>query len=713
MSGMICASGQEERKNEAWEWPLKIVNGFSSNFGEYRSNHFHVGLDLRTFQKNGYPVYAVSDGIVEVIRKDWQGTGLGVVIRHDNGYRTFTYHLDALREDLQKILDDYIHRFGDYYPGNIELKKIIRLKKGENYAYSGESGSGFPHLHIEIRNTQGKAVNPFFMLNSPMEDKRSPRMQSLIVRARDTTLINHETREWEGRLNPDQSGIYTLGTPLTIDGPSDWIIVGEDISDTGRPVAPYRIRFTLDKDVLVNIEFNELTRQQNPQVGLVYDRQYSAMGHYAYTLYAQPGNTLYGTQTERFEAVWSNMRSGFHEALVEMEDVAGNAASTRISFYYLPFQAIKIKLISLDERLFEMSGDPSVLPAKLVVRTYDSNNKPLFTGDLHIDSMVSSQKFKLDELSGQTATIEFHLMKNGQRIWYDRLAVKEQSPENGFVKPDWLINRDSVSLSYPIGQKNPSILNCNGKPFHLSAVREALQAVFHIYSAKDITVEAIKEEREQTDRESLLLLTPDSECRWAGKGYTLVAGTGSVNMNRLLKIDSEADADNTEYPVCSQPIALSPTHLYLMKPIDVSLTVQPQDNSEELGLFVCSERGGRWRYLATKDCGNGLFTSRLSVLGVKMALMRDIFPPRIMKGRLDVSRKKRFLIGVYDKGKGIDYRSVSVRCGKQDLFAEYDPDRSRLDVSLDSLRPGRHTLRVQIRDYAGHESSRQFTVSVK
>ena len=33
-------------------WPTDAGDAYSSNFGEYRDDHFHMGLDIRTNGKN-------------------------------------------------------------------------------------------------------------------------------------------------------------------------------------------------------------------------------------------------------------------------------------------------------------------------------------------------------------------------------------------------------------------------------------------------------------------------------------------------------------------------------------------------------------------------------------------------------------------------------------------------------------------------------------
>ena len=46
------------------EWPTKASHYFSSNFGENRDDHFHMGLDIKTKGTIGHEVVAVEDGYI-------------------------------------------------------------------------------------------------------------------------------------------------------------------------------------------------------------------------------------------------------------------------------------------------------------------------------------------------------------------------------------------------------------------------------------------------------------------------------------------------------------------------------------------------------------------------------------------------------------------------------------------------------------------------
>ena len=71
----------------------------SGNFGEMRANHFHSGLDLKTEQREGLPVYAPADGYVSRINVQHYGYGKALYILHPNGYTTVYGHLRSFAGD--------------------------------------------------------------------------------------------------------------------------------------------------------------------------------------------------------------------------------------------------------------------------------------------------------------------------------------------------------------------------------------------------------------------------------------------------------------------------------------------------------------------------------------------------------------------------------------------------------------------------------------
>ena len=66
----------------------------AANFGELRTNHFHMGFDIRTNQKENLPVYAAAEGYVSKVKIEKSGFGRAIYITHPNGFSTLYAHLN-------------------------------------------------------------------------------------------------------------------------------------------------------------------------------------------------------------------------------------------------------------------------------------------------------------------------------------------------------------------------------------------------------------------------------------------------------------------------------------------------------------------------------------------------------------------------------------------------------------------------------------------
>src|SRR5215467_12870218 len=75
--------------------PLDVPMKLAANFGEIRPNHWHMGLDIRTEQRENLPVYAAADGYIAKVRVEPYGFGQAVFINHPNGYTTVYGHLNS------------------------------------------------------------------------------------------------------------------------------------------------------------------------------------------------------------------------------------------------------------------------------------------------------------------------------------------------------------------------------------------------------------------------------------------------------------------------------------------------------------------------------------------------------------------------------------------------------------------------------------------
>jgi murein DD-endopeptidase MepM/ murein hydrolase activator NlpD len=131
-------------KKPLFDWPVweaRMSRGFMPRVKRKgrRASRPHKGIDLAA--QRGVPVMASTDGVVIYTGKDFNGFGKMIMIEttgENTGYATLYAHLD-------KIV---------VYDGQ-------KVKQGEVIGALGNTGrSSGPHLHFEIRKSDGIPVDP-------------------------------------------------------------------------------------------------------------------------------------------------------------------------------------------------------------------------------------------------------------------------------------------------------------------------------------------------------------------------------------------------------------------------------------------------------------------------------------------------------------------------------------------------------------------------
>jgi len=134
--------------------PLDIPLSISSNFGDIRDNTFHFGVDFRTNEKEGYPVFAVADGYVARLKIEPGGYGIAVYINHSNGITSVYAHLNKICNNLSQFAKNEQYKKQSFQI-DIELPvDSFKVKQCDTIGFSGNKGlSTGPHLHFELRKT--------------------------------------------------------------------------------------------------------------------------------------------------------------------------------------------------------------------------------------------------------------------------------------------------------------------------------------------------------------------------------------------------------------------------------------------------------------------------------------------------------------------------------------------------------------------------------
>ncbi|HYG52093.1 MAG TPA: M23 family metallopeptidase [Flavobacteriales bacterium] len=160
--------------------PVDSKIQLAGTFGELRSYHFHMGLDIKAHE--GTPVKAAADGYLFRAKISESGYGHVLYLNHPNGYTTVYAHLSRFTDTLEKFMHAEQYKIQSEEIDLCLPDTAFVFKKGDIIAWSGNTGhSAGPHLHFEIRDTKTEdAINPL-LFGIKVSDKIKPTIQGLKI----------------------------------------------------------------------------------------------------------------------------------------------------------------------------------------------------------------------------------------------------------------------------------------------------------------------------------------------------------------------------------------------------------------------------------------------------------------------------------------------------------------------------------------------------
>lgn len=208
---LILFSSNVLSQKQDYLWPTDASTFLSSTFGETRTAHFHAGLDIKTWGKEGFKVFATKDGVLHRIGLSARGYGKVVYLKHDDGTYSLYAHLQSFTPIIQNLADSI--RFRDYrfeIDEYVETKGI-RFNQGDVIGLSGSSGIGPPHLHFEIRSENEAPFNAL-STNLEVKDTRPPILHSILIEPLNAEASINGSNGVK-ILRPDyKSGYYDFGS---------------------------------------------------------------------------------------------------------------------------------------------------------------------------------------------------------------------------------------------------------------------------------------------------------------------------------------------------------------------------------------------------------------------------------------------------------------------------------------------------------------------
>ena len=460
-------------KSQNYLFPINnnSQNYLSGNLGELRGDHFHMGIDIKTFGKINLPVIASENGFIERLRVSGTGYGKAIYIKHEDGNKTVYAHLNKFNDKFEKYITDYQYRNKKFivnlFPGN-----KFKVKKGDTIGYSGNSGtSGAPHLHYEYRDSNDLVYNPLSLNFKEIKDKRSPTIE----------LISFKSMDLESRVN-DQFGIFThkietksINENINLEGNIGISIYAFDRLDGYlNKVGINQVKLYVNDSLIINNKINYLSYNETNYVSRYIDfHLYKKLRRQFIKLYQDDGNKL-NFHRNKSDGIINFSKDKTFEIRVEVFDLFGN----KKTLFFTVNNKSKENMVISKLDLFE--SDHYILDNTLEIRSHD--------------------KFDTINILFKDSNKKIITNYSDQKYNYYIVSLKEKLP----VKAK--INDKEINFNLIRSVSNNSITKVSNKDFNITFNKESLFDTLYLsFFKKNDSLEYFNFKNEMTFKKGILV----------------------------------------------------------------------------------------------------------------------------------------------------------------------------------------------------------------
>lgn len=656
-----------------YQWPTAPDLPITSAFADFRLSHFHGGIDVSTFGKTGYPVYASREGSVVRISVSPYGYGKMLLLQHPDGFYTRYAHLKKFASRIERIVKDYQRKKGTYSV-EVELQpNDIPVEKGELIAYTGNTGAGDEHLHFEILDPEMNYVDPFLFpaIAAKVHDINEPEFRKIaFVPLTENSRVNGLSEPFVVDVIEKQRGVYECKNVIYIQGK-----VGVCVRAVDRFThKSYRNQCrsfvtTLNGDFLFSTSIKKIPKEGYTRIALHYDYELYQNGElYFQKLYVEQGNTLpmYNHLSEGSGVIdGSALREGTNEYKITAYDERGNSSTLTVSL--VAIQKENQQYTTLSKGFSRPAPTPSREESSTV--EYRITFAPQAQQRGSLDISLQHQR-------------SYFVVKLGSHLPFTlRPSLWAETPTRRFY----------VDISAETNRRyfgTLSFLPADAGIVTLKASAD-INGAKNIVASTSITMVPIERHKTTvitTTREDIRIIIPS---------YALP-------QSLFCTIDS-----------LQLGYSIKPDVVPLQQDIDVEYRVPEYLGTSRVGLFSTTVTGNKlldWRVPNGKQVLKGKLQRYLGTVYLSV----DETPPEISLRTFQYRKKNLQLVfRVSDSLAGVDADELRITIDGEPLIAEYNPYRGVVVFHEEyPLTKGAHSLRIVAQDKMGNRTTveKQFTV---
>lgn len=279
----------------ALQWPTDAGRCVTGSFCEFRPDHFHSGVDISTWGQVGYRCLAMADGEIDRVRVSCGGYGRALYLHLADGRTAVYAHLSRFAGALEDSVRALQTRSGRAYFDTEFAPRTFPVHRGDLLAYTGQSGVGVPHLHVELRDPEGRPLDPL-RSGLAVADTTPPWIARVALTPL-TPLSSVDGRSDTVILDVhpgEESGVGRLPRTLPVEGEIGLSVEVDETTDACRfHLAPARLELREGDELLYAVDYRTFSFDETERMDEQIDPRFSygKVGRF-HLLWRREGNDL-------------------------------------------------------------------------------------------------------------------------------------------------------------------------------------------------------------------------------------------------------------------------------------------------------------------------------------------------------------------------------------------------------------------------------------
>ena len=641
-------------------WPTGTDKQLTSNFGEFREDHFHMGIDIRTKGSVGHPIYAVNNGYIYRIATNFSGYGKALYLKTTDDKIAVYGHLSRFYTQLETRLFELQNENQSYFVNQYFSREEYPIKRGEVIGYSGNSGGSMgPHLHFELRNEHDQPLNPMTS-GFPIVDHIAPNFLDVsIIPLANGTHINSSSLPQNYAPVLSTPNEYHLKDTISVTGEFGITTrIIDKIQNASNSYQTEKLELLVDSISVFSFQYNLLDFNEKKNIISVYGQPVSNPKHddfqKLYRLKFYPKLTIH--QNEKTGII--HLNEGIHKLEIQAWDAEKNKST--LTFYVRSYNS----------------------PKKTKYKTLlNLNDYPKFNGESNIfnPELIQLEKgtiFQLQTDISSSDIIMAFIEKDDVLLTLPLIKIGIDKYASEMIDP--YLFKDNKSCGFLIFSDmiQKSEYRFNPTP----VLPNSIDTIFSDDSLCSIEINNA---------------VYDTTLMWISK------------QSNSIKINSE----NRK----SDVYELHPYGIPFKNGIPISLAFNNNIDLEHYDIYTFNKKKSKWNFEnSSVDTINNSITAELSKPNI-LTVLEDAKPPwfnfTYPKNQQVYSKDmlNKFKITLDDNMSGINKSEEYLKVfldGKR-IWVAYQPFEKEISYILhNSLSIGEHNLLINIQDRSGNSSSK-------